>query len=135
MLANRFNFRAFVKPYNKIYKVYSLENDGTFTIQCFKEDGETLLKRNDNETNLFLFKQDEFVLMQSTGLTDKNGKKIFEGDIIKINKISKAIIEFKNSGFFIVEKGYNDQLLNNFVNYKVIEVIGNIYENKELLKN
>ena len=53
MTANRFNFRAYIKPYNKIYKVHSIEMSGNFlAIECFQEDGETLLKRNDNETTI-----------------------------------------------------------------------------------
>ena len=40
MKANRFNFRAFIKPYNKVYKVQSLENDGTFmAVKCFEVVG------------------------------------------------------------------------------------------------
>ena len=36
MSINRFIFRAYIKPYNKIYKVQSLENDGTFmAVKCF----------------------------------------------------------------------------------------------------
>lgn len=125
MTENRFNFRAFIKPLNKIYRVYNLMENGD-KVEVIDNNGDFV---GDG------FYKDEFNLMQSTCLTDKNNIEIFEGDIIKINKNSKAIIEFKNSGFFIVEKGYNNQLLNNFVNYKVIEVVGNIYENQELLKS
>lgn len=141
MTANRFNFRAYIKPYNKIYKVYSLENDGIFAIQCFKEDGETLLKRNDNGTNLFLFKQNEFELMQSTGLVDKNGKEAFEGDIIKFDgKYTKAkrLIRYSEeegrlvacyTDFVYDYCDFNKEWISQW------EVIGNIYENPELLKS
>ena len=105
MTANRFNFRAYIKPYNKIYKVHSIEMSGNFlAIECFQEDGETLLKRNDNETNLFLFKQGEFNLMQSTGLVDKNGKEVFENCIINNN----FLVVFKNYKFILINILNND---------------------------
>lgn len=140
-MISRFNFRAFVKPYNKIYKVYSLENDGTFAIQCFKEDGETLLKRNDNGTNLFLFKQNEFELMQSTGLVDKNGKEIYEGDILTDGSIKYLVRFEEEKACFIMKpilcgktlfKKY-EELSKRYMHY--YEIIGNIYENPELLKS
>ena len=142
MMANRFNFRAYIKPYNKIYKVHSIEMSGNFfAIECFQEDGETLLKRNDNETNLFLFKQGEFNLMQSTGLVDKNGKEIFEGDIVNI---TKGFDNFMDEVFYDEElcsirlKGYSNDYCD-FADWIregfEFEVIGNIYENPELLKS
>ena len=142
MMANRFNFRAYIKPYNKIYKVHSIEMSGNFfAIECFQEDGETLLKRNDNETNLFLLKQGEFNLMQSTGLVDKNGKEIFEGDIVNI---TKGFDNFMDEVFYDEElcsirlKGYSNDYCD-FADWIregfEFEVIGNIYENPELLKS
>ena len=142
MTANRFNFRAYIKPYNKIYKVHSIEMSGNFlAIECFQEDGETLLKRNDNETNLFLFKQGEFNLMQSTGLVDKNGKEIFEGDILTDGSIKYLVRFEKEKACFIMKpilcgktllKDY-EKLDRRYMHY--YEIIGNIYENPELLKS
>lgn len=71
---------------------------------------------------------------QYTGLKDKNGKKIFEGDIVKYdNDYIKQIgvIEWndKNSSFQI--KGISSSSMTHL---KRMIVIGNIYENKELLE-
>ncbi len=77
---------------------------------------------------------------QYTGLTDKNGKKIFEGDIVKFCDI-KGVINY-STGCYCVKtnkpdwKSRNnpaiDIVLNEYENE--LEVIGNIHDNPELLK-
>lgn len=67
-------------------------------------------------------------LMQFTGLTDKNGKEIYEGDIVKTApKVFHKVIfnrgEFQISMVSLAYKRESE-----------VEVIGNIYENPELLK-
>lgn len=71
-------------------------------------------------------------LMQSTGLADVNGKEIFEGDIVLIydEKISKV---FYSQGSFCVDILNGGTPLHAFSS-KQLEVIGNIYENPELLE-
>lgn len=72
---------------------------------------------------------------QYTGLHDKNGKEIYEGDIVKIKYRDEDIgkVIYEHNGFSIdvtnMNKNYGRvSFVNNF-----IEVIGNIYENPELL--
>lgn len=74
-------------------------------------------------------------LMQYTGLHDKNGKEIYEGDIVKIKYRDEDIgkVIYEHNGFSIdvtnMNKNYGRvSFVNNFM-----EVIGNIYDNPELL--
>lgn len=72
-------------------------------------------------------------IMQCTGLKDRNGKLIYEGDILQHPQLShKFICEWFKCGFWI-NFGQNGakRLLAELHNY--YEIIGNIYENKEQL--
>jgi hypothetical protein len=72
-------------------------------------------------------------IMQYTGLYDKNGKEIYEGDVVEfkyanMKKLKRAEIQWGTGGFWVV--GWYNKLSD----YKAFEIIGNIYENPELLK-
>ena len=87
---------------------------------------------------------DEIELMQSTGLKDKKGKEIFEGDIITNGKDVMSIKRHDTLGFYIDFKGKIDFIadgadLEEFEEdakeiADSIEILGNIYENPELLE-
>ncbi len=93
-------------------------------------------------TNFYVY--EEFELMQSTGLKDKNGKEIYEGDIVKFSDCDDdvyvtPVVWDKNyscfgvsfSGKYPVSFDYLEEF---YTELKDIEVVGNIYENKELLE-
>ncbi len=81
-----------------------------------------------------------YVLMQYTGLKDKNGKEIYEGDIIETENslgVHKFAVEYNDdkAGYFCphwVDDEY-ETTLGQLPNH--IEIIGNIFENPELLKS
>ena len=97
-----------------------------------------------NENGVDGIEVDYKTVGQFTGLTDKNGKKIFEGDIVYIksqeptSKVTgrKPIytIIFKKGYFSLLRKTNRIVVFDLRVWYKECEVIGNIYDNPELLK-
>lgn len=70
--------------------------------------------------------------MQFTGLCDVKGKDIYEGDIVMIYG-NKAQVIFQNGSFKIVTKNTNGEFLSWRYFKEEIKIIGNIYENPELL--
>ena len=123
-MTDRFKFRAYNKELRKMYEVDTI---------CPYEDnhtkgGEVFLKGI--QYNSFYFPE-EVELMQSTGLKDKNGKLIYEGDVIENLIIqAKYIVVFSNAKFML-KSTISESYLSPDTNFD--EVIGNIYENKELL--
>ena len=81
------------------------------------------------------FCDEDLIFMQYTGLKDKNGKEIYEGDIYNINGEQGEIVYI--DGMFCLKPFAGKRLATPIglylANMRYIEIIGNIYENKELL--
>lgn len=121
------------------------EEMGWIAFIRYKKTGEIArlsFRRNIYDGNIYggLVELDEIELMQSTGLKDKNGKEIFEGDIVDY-KGRKAIIKWNGSyASFIYRFVYELQERVSewhplFLAYYHFEVIGNIWEDGDLLDN
>ena len=73
---------------------------------------------------------------QYTGLLDKDGKKIFEGDIIRVDDTENAVVEYDETSAFymaVFDRAESDfgSLIEQYPN---VEIIGNIHDNPELSK-
>ena len=127
MTANRFNFRVWDKN-NKCFSTgLLLTRKGILKEVDFEEGTITTV----NQTN--------YELMQSTGLVDKNGKEIYEEDILKFISEGRIItfrIYFDKKRDCLCARALNDaidcQIDKQFCSNKI--VIGNTYENPELLE-
>jgi uncharacterized phage protein (TIGR01671 family) len=82
--------------------------------------------------NFELDQMGDIVLMQYTGLKDKNGKEIYEGDILTSRIMIACNLFFNNLG--IVDLPLQEQWAGLSTELEKEKVIGNIYENPELLK-
>ena len=109
----------------------------------FQDDLIEELELNDTVMNDYITAYlDEIELMQSTGLKDKNGKEIFEGDILAVETDDETLNvnvfwDEEHALFMFESKQYNEkealaELLEDY-SYP-FEIIGNIYENSELLE-
>lgn len=128
-------FRAWLKNSNKMVEVEEIDFILQKQIAYDEIEYRYTNKQPFHYTQLVDF--DDIELMQYTGLKDKNGVKIFEGDIVK-----NIYTDLKYKVFWDDENVcYRLELIDNDLDYVelnireagMIEVIGNIYENKELL--
>lgn len=93
----------------------------------------------------FYLEDEDAIIMQSTGLRDKNGKEIFEGDIVTDGEFARIVQYHQSLGFYMFDEEGNERFfsdsatLEDFEEYakivsEILEIIGNVYENPELLE-
>lgn len=133
-----FKFKAWVKTEKRMIETDNLldidyENGVVMTQQVYFENGLPVDRDLDN----FVF--EEIELMQATGLFDKKGAEIFEGDILADldesgDELVYLYVIYKDGKFMAVENeehGYTADLIDCTTYHSVV---GNIYENAELLE-
>ena len=130
-------FRVWIKTEKRMIETDDLldidyENEVVMTQQVYFENG----LPDDRDLDNFVF--DEIELMQLTGLKDKNGKEVFIGDIIKCTRgcPHEVYLEKEYGGTYIggMPAIYLKGLLSGYAWTEDEEIIGNIYENPELLE-
>lgn len=120
-------FRVWDKKTNqmgKVWAVYFSDSDELETVYVHLPKG-LVTTRNINDC----------IVMQSTGLKDKNGVEIYDGDIYRYKYYTGGGFEYRNSivEWEITEIAYEGVFHGYELSNYEIEVIGNIYENQELL--
>lgn len=119
-MSRELKFRVYIPDFGKM--VY-------FDLGCF------------DYSDRYLY-QDKYPVQQYTGLTDKNGKEIYEGDILQFSDIDKGdepaevIYEYGMFGCNIIDVDKNTDFWQiHYITAKLNPVIiGNVFEHSELLK-
>ena len=99
-------------------------------------DSDIWIFDEDSEGNEWIVNND-LSLMQSTGLTDKNGEEIFEGDVVKMAKNVYSeptyyeVVRHRGGAYRLESKQYGCEL---WLRYTDCEIAGDIYKNPELLE-
>lgn len=114
---------------------YCKRKSGRYTDIGFQEEYKDCVIKEFSDGGIIFCDVDPETVCQYTGLTDKNGRKIFEGDIVKGLFADEYIIGYikygSNARYYVERKGLQGILLDNAQDW--LEVIGNIFDNPELL--
>lgn len=126
--------------HTKLNKMFSAEEMGEDQLTLMT-DGRGFVNVSGVSTKLSRFLGDQMIPMQFTGIVDKNGKEIYFGDILDYedvdtdkgnHKIAEVTRTICNGAGVLIDYQISDLWEDETVH--VFEVIGNIYENPELLK-
>lgn len=122
-------FRVWMKSLKWMCDVTNVSLDSKFVDICQQGDTERYTEMS--------VEFDEITLMQSTGLKDKNGKEIFENDIVKMAKDVYSeptyyeVVRHRGGAYRLESKQHGCEL---WLRHTDCEVVGNVYENQEYLK-
>ena len=122
-------------------KFRGLDNNGVWYygyIDKYSFNGytEVSIKFSDESGSIIIYKVKEETVGQYTGLKDKNGNEIYEGDMLEYSMHSRerGIVVFRDSSFILTRKN-DDYCITDLEEDKgfFLEIINNIYENPDLL--
>ena len=122
-------YRAWHKTWDELGKVKRIRFDGEGNVTTVLFEGKFL----GVDTHV-----DEIELMQSTDMVDRDGKIIFEGDIVKMSKdvysepIYYEVVRHYGGAYRLESKQHGCEL---WLRHTDCEVVGNVYENPELLED
>ena len=112
-------------------KGIDFENETVVLRKLYYEDGFSV------ETEVFEVEIGNAILMQSTGLRDMNNREIFEGDIVKMAKDVYSeptyyeVVRHRGGAYRLESKQHGCEL---WLRHTDCKVVGNVYENRELLE-
>jgi uncharacterized phage protein (TIGR01671 family) len=127
---DRFLFRAWNKKRKKMYEVLHLHLASYSEGEWATVKGWCCIEQKDIHIQI---QPKDIVLVQCTGLKDSTGKLIFEGDKIQVRYlgeiVSCSVVWDKRNGWTLPE------IDEDLYEHHSLKIIGNIYENKELLES
>ena len=127
-------FRAWISEADTMandLKGIDFENETVVLRKPYYEDGFPV------ETEVFEVEIGNAILLQSTGLRDMNNREIFEGDIVKMAKDVYSeptyyeVVRHRGGAYRLESKQHGCEL---WLRHTDCKVVGNVYENKELLE-
>ena len=126
--------KIFIKSKNKVYDVEQIDFSEK-TVEIYDEYYRSF---EDSSIGFKNYTFDEVEFMDNTGKKDKNGRYIYTGDIVKVNGWWDCIVKYNQPTCEFLLRSINGTWCLRdsapFNNISSIEVLGNEYENKELLK-